>query len=42
MNNTKIFEYNPEMASSETGWGGEAKYESEVFSEGKSWTWPGS
>jgi hypothetical protein len=29
----ETFEYNPEMPSYETGWGGEAEYESEVFSE---------
>lgn len=29
----RALEYNPEMPSYETGWGGEAEYESEVFSE---------
>jgi hypothetical protein len=33
MSNMETFEYNPEMPSFETGWGGEAEYESEVFSE---------
>jgi hypothetical protein len=33
MSNIETFEYNPEMPSYETGWGGEAEYESEVFSE---------
>jgi hypothetical protein len=33
MSNMETFEYNPEMPSYETGWGGEAEYESEVFSE---------
>jgi hypothetical protein len=33
MSTIETFEYNPEMPSYETGWGGEAEYESEVFSE---------
>src|SRR5258706_1151488 len=33
MSNMETFEYNPEMPSYETGWGGEVEYESEVFSE---------
>src|SRR5258708_36624406 len=33
MSNMETFEYNREMPSFETGWGGEAEYESEVFSE---------
>src|SRR5260370_23227980 len=33
MSTMETFEYNPEMPSYETGWGGEAAYESEVFSE---------
>jgi hypothetical protein len=33
MSTIETFEYNPEMPSYESGWGGEAEYESEVFSE---------
>src|SRR5260370_3587301 len=33
MSTMETFEYNREMPSYETGWGGEAEYESEVFSE---------
>jgi hypothetical protein len=42
MSTIETFEYNPEMPSYESGWGGETEYESEASAKLKSWSWPGS